>query len=71
VFDGDVLFITATADKQGTTLSHRRWERFVSGRIDNHEIDCLHTELTDPGPLAAWGPIVDARLRAGTEPRGL
>ncbi|MGH3490298.1 MAG: thioesterase domain-containing protein, partial [Actinopolymorphaceae bacterium] len=68
VYDGDVLFVRATADKAGTTLSHRRWEAFVAGRIDVHDIDCLHTELTDPGPLAEWGPLVDARLRTVADP---
>ncbi|MEQ7005672.1 amino acid adenylation domain-containing protein [Actinopolymorpha sp. B17G11] len=69
VVDGDILFVAATADKAGTTLTPRRWEAYVSGRIDTYDVACLHTELTDPGPLAAWAPIVDARLRDSAERR--
>ncbi|MDP9386818.1 MAG: alpha/beta fold hydrolase, partial [Actinomycetota bacterium] len=62
-FDGDVLFVTATADKAGTSLSPGRWEPFVGGAIENHDVACTHLALTEPGPLGEWGPIVDEKLR--------
>ncbi|PZF89770.1 hypothetical protein C1I99_25210 [Micromonospora deserti] len=61
-YDGDVLFLTATADKAGTSLTHRRWKPLVHGLIDNHDIACTHLAVTDPGPLAEWGRIVSERL---------
>ncbi|MBB5077490.1 non-ribosomal peptide synthetase [Nonomuraea endophytica] len=63
VFDGDLLFVTATADKAGTTLDAARWRPFVTGAIDEHEIDCEHYELADPEPLARIAAIMKERLR--------
>jgi thioesterase domain-containing protein len=68
-FDGDTLAVTATADKSGSTLSHRRWRPYVSGGIDNHDVDCVHVALTDPGPMAVWGPVVNQTLRNREEGR--
>ncbi|MBW3626364.1 MAG: alpha/beta fold hydrolase, partial [Actinobacteria bacterium] len=62
-FDGDVVFFAATADKAGTSISPRRWERFLGGAIECHDVACTHVAMTDPGPLAAWGPILDEKLR--------
>ncbi|MFE0074979.1 condensation domain-containing protein, partial [Nonomuraea sp. NPDC059023] len=63
VFEGDLLFVTATADKAGTTLDAARWRPFVTGAIDEHEIDCEHYELADPEPLARIAAIMKERLR--------
>ncbi|MEV4890541.1 hypothetical protein AB0K48_14225 [Nonomuraea sp. NPDC055795] len=63
VFEGDLLFVTATADKAGTTLDAARWRPFVTGAIDEHEIDCEHYELADPEPLSRIAAIMKERLR--------
>ncbi|WP_181019443.1 non-ribosomal peptide synthetase [Nonomuraea typhae] len=62
VFDGDLLFFTATAGKAGTTLDSGRWRPFVTGAIDDHPIDCEHYELADPVPLARIADILKEKL---------
>jgi nonribosomal peptide synthetase DhbF len=62
-FSGDVLFFAATADKAGTSLSARRWEPFVDGEVESYDVTCTHVAMTEPGPLAEWGPIVEEKLR--------
>ncbi|MEO3869998.1 amino acid adenylation domain-containing protein [Nonomuraea sp. B12E4] len=61
-FDGDLLFVTAGADKDGSGLDVSRWRPHVGGVIENHTVDCEHFELADPGPLAHIARIVREKL---------
>nr|QEO73687.1 AMP-dependent synthetase and ligase [uncultured bacterium] len=62
VFDGDVHYVSATADKAGTTLSPERWRPLVIGVIDTHDVDCAHLALTEPGQVGHWVPDVNRKL---------
>ncbi|WP_052422547.1 non-ribosomal peptide synthetase [Nonomuraea candida] len=62
-FDGDLLFFTATADKDGSGLDPGRWRPHVGGAIEEHTIDCEHYQLADPGPLAHVARILKGKLR--------
>ena len=63
VFQGDVLLITATADKQEDSpyLPHA-WREHVDGHIEVFPVDCAHGELTRPEALSVIGPILADRL---------
>ncbi|MEW9547326.1 amino acid adenylation domain-containing protein [Nonomuraea sp. NPDC050783] len=62
-FDGDLLFFTAGADKDGADLHPSRWRPYVGGAVEEHTIDCEHYQLADPGPLAAVARVLKERLR--------
>jgi len=61
-FDGDLLFFAATADKGAAAPRPQLWAPLVTGRIETHEIDCAHGEMTQPRPLAEIGRVLAARL---------
>ncbi|MFE2376463.1 amino acid adenylation domain-containing protein [Streptomyces sp. NPDC059398] len=63
VFDGDLLFFTATVDQVDTALTHRDWKPYVAGTIENHNVTCRHKDMTRNGPLAEIGRHLDRRLR--------
>ncbi|MGI5375513.1 amino acid adenylation domain-containing protein [Streptomyces sp. CA-251387] len=63
VFDGDVLFFTAAAPRAEHWLTPRAWAPYVSGEIDEHRLDCLHPEMTRPGPLDDIAATLAARLK--------
>ncbi|MDH6109616.1 amino acid adenylation domain-containing protein [Kitasatospora sp. MAP12-15] len=62
VFDGDLLFFAATADKADRQDHPELWEPHITGRLDVVPIDCRHGELADPEHLARIGRILTARL---------
>ncbi|MEU2830808.1 amino acid adenylation domain-containing protein [Streptomyces lavendulae] len=45
VFDGDVLFFTATVDDRGFA---EQWPPFVNGRFIEHRIACQHRLMSEP-----------------------
>jgi thioesterase domain-containing protein len=61
-FDGAVTFVVAAERPPG--LSPDLWRPYVSGTIDVHELPCTHLELTDPGPIAAIGSLLEAAAGA-------
>ncbi|MFI0977110.1 amino acid adenylation domain-containing protein [Streptomyces sp. NPDC021093] len=61
-FDGDVLFFTAAAPRAENWLTPDAWAPYVGG-LDNHALDCLHPELTQPGPLDEVCAVLAARLK--------
>ena len=62
VFDGDLLLFVASEDR-AEVYSPTAWAPHVSGRITAHEIGCTHLQMTDPGPLARIGGLLDEHLR--------
>nr|WP_302931500.1 thioesterase domain-containing protein [Actinomadura sp. J1-007] len=72
-YDGDLLFFTAALDPAAlgpgaTPPTYRLWEPYVGGAVDNHDLDCAHKDMTQPGPIAEIGAIVGARLRGAAAP---
>ncbi|MFF7768766.1 alpha/beta fold hydrolase, partial [Streptomyces massasporeus] len=62
MFDGDVLFFTATEGKVEDWMSYEAWVPYVKGQVENHLIACEHTEMTEPGPLREIGTVVSRAL---------
>ncbi|MEV4318155.1 amino acid adenylation domain-containing protein [Actinocrispum sp. NPDC049592] len=62
VFDGDLRFFRAAADKRTTDPLPSAWAPHVTGQIEVHEIDCAHGALTRPAALATIGPILSSHL---------
>ncbi|MEV0275791.1 amino acid adenylation domain-containing protein [Streptomyces sp. NPDC050610] len=62
VFDGDVLFFTATAPRAEDWLTRDAWRPYVTGGLVNRDIDCLHPQMTQPGPIAEVAEAVAGYL---------
>ncbi len=62
VFDGDVLFFTATLDSVPGVSLPGTWRPYVNGRIDNHDVVSSHSLMARPEPLSVIGPIVADRI---------
>ncbi|MEU7597913.1 amino acid adenylation domain-containing protein [Streptomyces sp. NPDC039022] len=62
VFRGDVLFFRAVVDTIDDTLTPDTWTPYVTGRIDNTNIECSHKDMTLPEPIAHIARVVAARL---------
>ncbi|MFH8619524.1 amino acid adenylation domain-containing protein [Streptomyces sp. NPDC017979] len=66
VFDGDVLFFSATHGRTGDLPTSKDWRPYVGGAIEDHAIPCQHSEMTQAGPLRDIGPILRAKLQEVT-----
>ncbi|MEU2794569.1 amino acid adenylation domain-containing protein [Streptomyces sp. NPDC007100] len=62
VFRGDVLFFRAVVDTIDDTLTPDTWTPYVTGRIDNTNIECSHKDMTLPEPIAHIARVVADRL---------
>ncbi|WP_069758816.1 non-ribosomal peptide synthetase [Streptomyces sp. LUP47B] len=58
-YRGDLLFFTAAQDPDTHPERHRAWQPYVRGRVDNHDLPCVHGEMTRPGPLERIGRVLD------------
>ncbi|WP_433873608.1 amino acid adenylation domain-containing protein [Saccharopolyspora sp. CA-218241] len=61
-FRGDVLFFSATVNPAKESLTAAMWQPYVDGAVENHDIACEHKDMTQRGPIAEIGAIVDRRL---------
>jgi nonribosomal peptide synthetase DhbF len=61
-YDGDLMFFRAAQDGPYERPPATVWNSFVRGAIDEHDIDCRHTDMTRPGPLARITAVLAARL---------
>ncbi|MEB2548537.1 amino acid adenylation domain-containing protein [Burkholderia gladioli] len=67
IFHGDVLFLRA-ALSQTDAYPQREvsaWQPYVQGRIETHDVECLHETMMSAQALARIGPIVAAALERG------
>ncbi len=62
VFRGDVLFFRAVVDTIDDTLTPDTWTPYVTGRIDNTDVECSHKDMTLPEPIAHIARVVADRL---------
>jgi enterobactin synthetase component F len=62
-FEGDVLFFTAAAPRAEHWLTTDAWAPYLGGRLVNHDLDCLHPELTQPARLDEVCAVLAARLK--------
>ncbi|MBA8822961.1 amino acid adenylation domain-containing protein [Saccharopolyspora lacisalsi] len=66
VFDGDVLFFTATEEGHGTRTPWT-WRPYVTGEITEHLVHCGHAQMAGPEALDEIGPVLDAALTAASD----
>jgi glyine---[glycyl-carrier protein] ligase len=64
VYQGDSFFVTAEGSRPDRSGGSELWQRYVSGTIDDHSIDCGHFEMMKPGPAAEIGALLSTRMRA-------
>ncbi|MBU9423485.1 thioesterase domain-containing protein, partial [Burkholderia gladioli] len=67
IFHGDVLFLRAVLS-QADAYPQREvsgWQPYVQGRIETHDVECLHETMMSAQALARIGPIVAAALERG------
>ncbi|WP_449619236.1 amino acid adenylation domain-containing protein, partial [Rhodococcus cercidiphylli] len=63
VFDGDVLFFSATKGaSDGIVRSPQEWRPYVTGDIVIHDVDVFHNEMTNADAATVIGPVVDSHL---------
>ena len=63
VFDGDVLFFSATKGaSDGIVRSPQEWRPYVTGDIVIHDVDVFHNEMTNADAASVIGPVVDSHL---------
>ncbi|MFI5808267.1 amino acid adenylation domain-containing protein [Streptomyces sp. NPDC051561] len=62
-FEGDMLFFTAAAPRFEDWLTPDAWAPYLSGSLTNRDLDCLHPELTQPGPLDEICTALAAHLK--------
>ncbi|MFD7668846.1 amino acid adenylation domain-containing protein [Streptomyces sp. NPDC059788] len=62
VFTGDALFFTAAAPRAEDWLTRDAWTPYVKGELVNHDVDCLHPQMTQPRRMAEITAVVAARL---------
>ncbi|KZF04690.1 hypothetical protein A2J03_25885 [Rhodococcus sp. EPR-157] len=50
IYDGDVLFFSASSE-DGSSTAAASWTPFVTGRIDDHPIDTVHDRMMEPAAV--------------------
>ncbi|MFG3347487.1 amino acid adenylation domain-containing protein [Streptomyces sp. NPDC048018] len=66
VFDGDVLYFHATADKHAQSPRPEAWQPYLTGLLDLHAVDCDHGGIVRPGPLSVIAPRLRAHVAGRT-----
>ncbi|OKJ91708.1 non-ribosomal peptide synthetase [Streptomyces sp. CB02400] len=62
-YDGDVLFFTAAAPRAESWLTRESWRPYVTGALDNHDLDCTHPQLMRDRYLDDIAAVLAARLK--------
>ena len=63
-FDGNLLFFTASVDRPAEApIVFDAWHPYVTGEIENHEVECKHAHMARPGPLAEIGAVLAGKLQ--------
>jgi thioesterase domain-containing protein len=65
VVAGDLLLFRAGAAREAAVGDPTIWKSHVDGDVDVVDVDCLHHEMTRPGPIDEIGRVVADRLAAG------
>ncbi|MEU3994116.1 amino acid adenylation domain-containing protein [Streptomyces platensis] len=66
VFDGDILFFSATQGRTSDLPTSAAWRPYINGEIEDYAIPCQHGEMTQSGPLREIGPILCEKLQKVT-----
>ncbi|GGK04114.1 enterobactin synthase subunit F [Pilimelia anulata] len=62
VYDGDAVFVAATAPRLETWLDPAAWRPHVAGKLDRHDLPCRHPDLMTPDRLAQIAAILAPHL---------
>ncbi|WP_262846765.1 non-ribosomal peptide synthetase [Sphaerisporangium corydalis] len=68
VFRGDVLFFTATLDREDGHPEASSWAGHLTGELTEHPVACGHFDMTRPGPLAEIGDVLAREIAAAPRP---
>jgi nonribosomal peptide synthetase DhbF len=62
-YRGDLLFFRSTVIPDWfEPIAPETWKPYVDGRIEQHDINCRHKDMCQPGPLAEIGRILADKL---------
>ncbi|WP_239010460.1 MULTISPECIES: non-ribosomal peptide synthetase [Rhodococcus] len=62
LYDGDLVFVTATADKTHHAGGFAGWGPYVTGAMHNHLLDVEHDRMTAPDAVPALAAVLDRHL---------
>ncbi|MFE3029459.1 condensation domain-containing protein, partial [Nocardia tengchongensis] len=65
VFDGDVVYFSATVDTSDI-FGPAGWRPYVTGEITNHDIEVAHLDMTGPQSLATIADVLDEQYLGPT-----
>lgn len=65
-FDGDMELFVAARERDGRPDPGRLWERYVTGSVTEHLVDCTHAEMGSAAVLERVGTLL--RSETGGEP---
>jgi len=63
LYEGELLFFTASAPRAEDWLTREAWRPHVSGAIVNHDLDCTHPQLMRDQHLDDIAAVLSARLK--------
>ncbi|MGG0302265.1 amino acid adenylation domain-containing protein [Bacillus albus] len=64
VYNGDILFFRSTVIPDWfDPISPNTWLNYLDGKIVQHDIDCRHKDLCQPGPLTEIGQVLAKYLQ--------
>ncbi|MGG6242496.1 amino acid adenylation domain-containing protein [Nodosilinea sp. AN01ver1] len=61
-YHGDLLFFTATRGRTDSTLTHAAWQPFVTGFIENYNLDAEHGQVLTGNGLSTVAQAIAAHL---------
>ncbi len=67
VFDGDVLFFSATGHPDTAALRPSAWRPFITGSIRTQAVAAEHHEMMQPVPLAQIAEVLGAELASARQ----
>jgi thioesterase domain-containing protein len=61
-FTGNVVFFTATRQRDADAPTASLWKHHIAGSIAEHDVDCAHLDMTRPEPLARIATVIASAL---------
>jgi amino acid adenylation domain-containing protein/FkbM family methyltransferase len=71
LFNGDVLFFSATGDRDIPELKPTAWQRFVTGSVHTHVIAAQHHEMLRPEPLGRIAEVLAEKIERTKRDRAI
>ena len=62
-YSGDLTFFSSAIEHPNDEDAALQWRPYVSGRIENHLVDAVHTAMMTPDAINAIGPVLNEVLR--------